>query len=202
MHALVAWVLFPLVALAVCTGVGLLAERIAPAHLHPAAIPPLGFATAIVLLGPLFATGAGATPGAALLLTAAAAGFVLARRALPRLRPGAGAAAGSAVYLLYIAPIALSGTVGFLGYNLLNDTAIHLALVDWIGDHGSRWVAQPPSSYAAAMHLYVGTHYPLGSHELLAAMRPLVGLDPALIYQPFLAVSAAFAAAAVCALVR
>ena len=148
MHALVAWVLFPLVALAVCTGVGLLVERIARADLHPAAIPPLGFATAIVLLGPLFATGAGGTAGSAVLLTAAAAGFVLGRRTLPRFGPGAGAAAGSAVYLLYIAPIALSGTVGFLCYNLLNDTAIHLALVDWIGDHGSRWIAQPPSSYA------------------------------------------------------
>lgn len=200
MHELAAWILFPLIALAICCGVGLLATRLARADVRPAAIPALGFAAAIVVLGPLFATGAGEWPAAVLLVVLAVVGFVSAQpRRVPR---GPGVLAGLATYCLYIAPVALTGSATFLGYNLLNDTAIHLALVDWIGDHGSRWVAQPPSSYASAMHEYVGTHYPLGSHELLAALRPLVGLDPALIYQPFLAVSAAFAAAAVFSIVR
>jgi hypothetical protein len=193
---LAAWALFPLAALAVCTGVGLLAARIARAELEPAAIPPLGFAASIVLLGPLCATGAGEAPALALLLAAALTGFVVNP---PRaLRPGPGAAAGLATYALYIAPVALSGSATFLGYNLLNDTAIHLALVDWIGDHGSRWLGgQPPSSYIATIDDYVQSRYPLGSHELLAALRPLGGVDAALVYQPFLALSAALAAAAV-----
>src|SRR5438105_8235447 len=202
MHELLAWIVFPLVALALCAGIGMLAERVAGVELHPALLPALGFATAIVRLGPLFATGAGAVPGLVLLTVAAAAGFALRARSLTRLRPGLGALAGVAAYALHIAPVALSGTATFLGYNLLNDTAIHLALVDWISHHGSRWLAQPPSSYAAAIHEYVGTDYPLGSHELLAALKPVVGLDPALVYQPFLALSAALAAAAFFALLR
>src|SRR5206468_1716165 len=114
---------------------------------------------------------------------------------------GFGGLAGFGAYLLHIAPVALTGQATFLGYNLLNDTAIHLALVDWIGDHGSRYIQQPPSSYGAAIHDYVGTRYPLGSHELLAALKPVVGLDPALVYQPFLALCAGIAAAAIVALV-
>lgn len=204
MDELLAWVVFPLLALAICTGVGLLAERLAGVELQPALVPPLGFAAAIVVLAPLFALGAGEGPGALLLIVAAMLGFVFGsgRGLAARLRPRAGAAAGLGAYALYIAPVALSGKATFLGYNLLNDTAIHLALVDWIGDHGTTYTQLPPSSYAAAIDEYVGSSYPLGSHELLAALRPLTELDPALLYQPFLALSAALAACAAYALLR
>lgn len=199
MDELVAWVVFPLVALAICTGIGLLAERLAGARLEGALLPALGFAVGIVALGPLFALGAGELAGLVLLAVMAAAGFAV---ALERRRPGWGALAGLATYALHISPVALSGGATFLGYNLLNDTAIHLALVDWIGDHGSRYSQLAPSSYAAAIDEYVGSSYPMGSHELLAALRPISGLDPALIYQPFLALAAGLAAAAVYGLLR
>jgi hypothetical protein len=201
MDEFLAWVVFPLAALAICTGIGLLAARVAHADVHGAVIPGLGFATAIALLEPYFATGASATPALVILIVAALAGYAAALpwRAIPR--PGLGAAAGTGVYLLYIAPVALSGSATFLGYNLLNDTAIHLALVDWIGNHGSHWLAGlAPSSYTATINDYVHTDYPLGSHELLAALRPLVARDPALLYQPFIALSAGIAAAAIYAL--
>jgi hypothetical protein len=229
--ALLAWLVFPLLALAICVGIGLLAERAAGVDLPAALLPALGFGAAIVVLGPLCATGAGGALAAIVLVVLAAAGYAVAAMRVhrggawagaatrvdatagragavhafglaARLRPGAGAFAGAAVYGLYIAPVALSGQVSFLGYNLLNDTAIHLALVDWIGNHGSRSIVQAPSSYGATINDYVGTHYPLGSHELLAALKPLVGLDPARIYQPFLAFSAAVAAGAVYVLAR
>src|SRR4051812_10162046 len=114
MHELAAWILFPLIALAICTGVGLLAAQVARAQVRPAAVPGLGFATAIVVLGPLFATGAGEWPAAALLLVLAVAGYALAR---PRRIPwrGPGVLAGAATYALYIAPVALSGGATFLG---------------------------------------------------------------------------------------
>jgi len=48
---------FPLAALAICTGVGLLAARLARADVHPAVVPGLGYAAAIALLEPFFATG-------------------------------------------------------------------------------------------------------------------------------------------------
>ena len=195
MTELAAWILFPLIALVICTGIGLLGARLARAGVHPAVVPALGLAGAIVVLGPLFATGLGGIWGAVLLVLLALAGWPLGDwRAM---RPSFGALTGGATYALHIAPVAFTGTATFLGYNLLNDTAIHLALVDWIGDHGSRYLQEPPSSYAAAIKTYVGSGYPLGSHELLAALKPLVGLDPAAIYQPFLALCAAIGAAAI-----
>src|SRR4051794_38681764 len=98
MHELAAWILFPLIALAILTGIGLLAERAARADVHPALLPGLGLAGAIVLLGPLFATGAGGVFGSVLLAVAGAAGFVLGDAR--RLRPRFGALAGAATYAL------------------------------------------------------------------------------------------------------
>jgi hypothetical protein len=201
--ALLAWLAFPLLAGAICLGIGLLAERLAGARLEPALLAPLGYASAIAVLAPFFATGAGGTAGLLLLVALALAGVAAGRDGLAeRLRPGPAALAAAIVYVIFIAPIAFSGSVTFLGYNLLNDTAIHLALVDWIGDHGSRFIAQAPSSYGAAINDYIGVHYPLGSHELLAALRPVVGLDAARVYQPFLALSAALTAPSLFALLR
>ncbi len=198
MDQLLSWVVFPIAAVAICFGVGALAARLARVPLAPALVPALGFATSIAVLGIVFATGAGAVPALALLVVLAVAGLVAGGWA----RPGLGAAVGAAAYVLHIAPEALTGKATFLGYDLLNDTAIHLALVDWIGGHGSRYTHQPPGSYGATINDYVGSRYPLGSHELLAALKPLVGVDPALVYQPFLALCAGLAAAGIYALLR
>src|SRR5690349_12319057 len=107
MHELAAWILFPLIALAICTGIGLLAGRLARAELHPALLPALGYAAAIVVLGPLFQTGAGAVWGCALLAGCAVTGYAWAR---PSLRPGLGAVAGCGAYALHMAPVVLTGT--------------------------------------------------------------------------------------------
>jgi hypothetical protein len=201
--ALLAWLVFPLLAAVICIGIGLLAERAAGAALEPALLAPLGYAAAIAVLAPLAATGAGATPSVVLLVVLALAGYVAGRAGLAaRLRPGPAGAAAALVYAIFITPIALSGSVSFLGYNLLNDTAFHFALVDWVGDHGSHFVHQAPSSFGATINDYVESHYPLGSHELLAALRPLAGLDVSRVYQPFLALSAALTAPALYALLR
>ncbi|MEA2492451.1 MAG: hypothetical protein QOJ29_362 [Thermoleophilaceae bacterium] len=194
--------MFPLLSVGVCLGIGLLVERAAGTEWQPALLPPLGFAAAIAVAAPVFATGTGALPVLVLLVVLALAGFALGATRLAALRPGAGALVGSAVYALHLAPVALSGQVSFLGYNLLNDTAIHLALVDWIGAHGSHFIHQPPGSFGATVNDYVATRYPLASHELLAALKPLVGLDSARIYQPFLALCAALTASALYALLR
>ena len=142
--ALLAWLVFPLLALAICIGIGLLAERLARAELEPALLPALGFAAAIVVLGAAVGDRRRRRCRRARCCVAARGRrlrLVAARPLAARCGPGLGALAGVAVYVLYIAPVALSGKVTFLGYNLLNDTAIHLALVDWIGDHGSRYIA-------------------------------------------------------------
>ena len=202
MTLLVAWVAFPAVFAALCLGLGALAERLARLRLDAALVAPLGLCVALAATAALLEAGAGAEVVAAGLGIPALAGLALAARSPGRWRPGPGAAAAGAAYLLYIAPVALTGSATFLGYNLLNDTAIHLALVDYLGDHGAQFAALPSSSYAAAIEEYVGRDYPLGSHGLLAALRVAAPLDAAELYQPFLATSVALAAAALVALVR
>ena len=199
-----AWVLFPLASLALLTGVGLLVERVARLRLEPALVPALGFCAAIALVGPGYALHAGSEPALAVVGAAAAAGLVLARRELwPRFRPGAGVLAGVAVYALYIAPVALHGSATFLGYNFLNDTAIHLALVDYLDDWGRRSPDfLPEGTFRSAMFGYVGVDYPLGSHELMAALREVVPLDAARLYQPFIALCAGLAGSALYAALR
>ena len=204
MTEVAAWVVFPLLLFVLCTGCGLLAERAAGAQVGATLVPPLGLAAAIVLVGPGFALGLGTEVAVPLLLVAAAAGLVLARRDLrDRFRPGAGAAAGGLVYGLYMVPVVLTGDATFLGYNVLNDTAVHLLLVDHLAQHGTHEAAAAASpTLSATFDAYIGKSYPVGSHELLAAVRPLAGVDAVHLYQPFIAASAGFAAAALVQLVR
>jgi hypothetical protein len=204
MTELAAWVAFPLIALVLLTGVGLLVERVARLELEPALLAPLGFCAAIALVGPGYALEQGAELALGLVAAAAIAGLVLARRELwPRLRPGPGALAALVVYALYIAPVALHGVATFLGYNFLNDTAIHLALVDYLDDWGRRHPGfLPEGTFRSAMFGYVGVDYPLGSHELMAALREALPLDAARLYQPFIALCAALAGSALYAVVR
>src|SRR3954451_25175269 len=99
MHELAAWILFPLIALAICTGIGLLAARLARFEVHPALVPALGFAAAIAVIGPIFQTGIRAWPVCVSLIPLAIAGFIAG--APSRMRPGWGALAGIAAYALH-----------------------------------------------------------------------------------------------------
>ena len=109
--------------------------------------------------------------------------------------------AGVATFALYAAPVVLSGSASFLGYTLLGDTSIHFTLIDWVMKHGFHTVpAGAPSSTHAALAGYIGTRYPLGAHTALGAVRPLVGQDVAWIFQPYIAILAAFAALGVYAI--
>lgn len=203
MTELVAWAAFPLLMLLPCLGVGLLAERAAGTPLPAALVPPLGLCGSIVLIGPFYAAGAGAGTAIAVLAVATAAGLWLSRTELrARFRPGAGAVAGGCAYALHMAPVVLSGDATFLGYNLLGDTAAHFVLVDYVSEFGRMEHALPASTFASTIDGYVDKSYPLGSHELLAALRAVFDVEVARIYQPFLAVSVALAASALVALLR
>ncbi|MDX6674266.1 MAG: hypothetical protein QOH11_1684, partial [Solirubrobacteraceae bacterium] len=49
MSMVVAWLLFPVILLAVCVGSGLLVERLGGFRLPGALVPSVGFATVVVL---------------------------------------------------------------------------------------------------------------------------------------------------------
>jgi hypothetical protein len=206
MTQLLAWIVFPALLCGVCWSLGALLEAVARAPLHGLRLP-VGFCAGIALVGPVYWLGLNRWPALAVLAIAAGAGLWLSRERLRdrgrlRLRPGWAAAAFGAVFLFYLGPVVVTGQATFLGYNFLNDTAVHLVFIDYVGDHGARLVGLEPSSYASAALQHVANGYPFGSHELLATVGAVVPVDVAHLYQPYLAVSAAVAAVAIAAALR
>src|SRR5204863_8374970 len=108
--------------------------------------------------------------------------------------------AGFGVFCVYAAPVVLSGHATFLGYTLLGDTSIHFVLIYRVMSPGHSLAGLAPSSYQATLSGYYSTAYPLGAHTALGAVRPLVGQDVAWVFQPYLALLAAFTALSVYAL--
>src|ERR671935_36002 len=112
-------------------------------------------------------------------------------------------AGGLATFGVYAAPVVLSGHATFLGYTLLGDTSIHFVLIDWVMKHGFAHVpSAAPSSYQAAVYGYLFNIYPVGAHTALGAVRPLVGQDVAWIFQPYLALLAAFSSLSIYAVME
>jgi hypothetical protein len=194
---IVAWAVFPLVLLAVCLGCGLLVERIAGWRLPGALLPSVGLALIVVVATLTTYKAATAPFTTATVVALALAGYV---SSLPRVRalrldPWA-LAAGLGVFAVLAAPVVLSGNASFLGYFVLNDTAVHFALIDQLLSHGRDISGLPYSSLSTTLQGYLATDYPLGSQVALGAVRPLVGQDVAWVFQPYLAVILALGAVA------
>lgn len=204
MSILICWVLFPALFCLLSLGCGLLVQWVSGGAMRGVLLLPVGFATIVVAsqVTTFFkATTVLATP---LVVVLAVAGLALAARDLRPatcdLWPGASAIG---VFLTYAAPIVLSGSATFPGYTLLGDTSIHFTLIDWVMSHGFHSVpAGPPSSTHAAIASYLGTAYPLGAHTALGAVRPLVGQDVAWVFQPYIALLAAFASLSIYAVLE
>ena len=186
---IVAWVLFPLVLLAVCVGCGLAVERVAGWRLPGALIVSLGLALVIVT-ATLTTYEAGTAPlTTAAVVALALAGYVssIGRIRELRLEPWT-LAVGLSVFAVLAAPVVLSGNASFLGYFVLYDAAVHFALINQLLAHGRDLSAVPPSGLSAILNSYVGTDYPIGSQVALGAVRPLVGQNVAWVFQPYIAV--------------
>lgn len=185
----VAWLLFPLVLLAVCLGCGLPVERVAGWRLAGGPLLSVGLALVIVaatLTSSREATTRFTTAGVVIL---ALAGYASGWRRLLSLRPDRWTlAVGLGVFACCAAPVVASGNATFLGYFVLNDAAVHFSLLDQYLSHARDLSALPASSYAAVLQSYVSTSYPLGADLAAGAVRPLVGQDIAWVFQPYLAV--------------
>jgi hypothetical protein len=194
---IVAWVLFPLVLLAVCLGCGLGVERICGWRLPGTVILSIGLALVIVAATLMTYRASTAPYTTALVVVLALAGYAGGMGRLRLLRPDPWAlAVAVGVFAVMAAPVVLSGNASFLGYFILNDTAVHFALIDQLLAHGRDLSVVPPSSYQAVLQSYVSTDYPIGSQVALGALRPLVGQDIAWIFQPYLATILSFGALA------
>jgi hypothetical protein len=185
----VAWALFPLVLLAVCLGCGLAVERVAGWRLPGALLASVGLALVIVTATVLTHKGSTARFTTAAVVVLAVAGYLSSLRRLRELRPEPWAlAVGLGVYAVLAAPIVLSGNSTFLGYFVLNDSAVHFALVDQLLSHGPDLRGLRLSALSVVLHAYLANSYPVGSQVALGAVRPLVAQNVAWVFQPYLAV--------------
>ena len=203
MSTILAYLWIPLIAALLAVGVGLLVERLARWPLPSALLGPVGGATTIALATVIYRLHGTAPVAAVAVAAAAAAGLWLARRDLrARLRPGWAGAAALLAYAIFVGPSLLTGHWTWAGYNFVNDTSVNLVYVDLLAHHGFT-APRPPFSTTTVMQASgVGQHYPMGSHALIATLRPFTGIDAAAVYQPFIAVVAAGTAAALTQLAR
>ena len=204
MQNVVAWVLLPAVLLVVSIGVGALLRRLSGLPIPTGLLAPLGAALAIVLALAGYTIGLRGLLTPLVIVVLALAGLVLAFRGGARLpRPGSIALLWSAVYGLYMAPVVLTGNWTWPGYNFVNDTAVQIAVADWLPEHGR---ALPPergiSTTLDVLITYIEGGYPLGSHALLAAMHELMPIGLAELYHPFVSAFAGLCALALAVLVR
>jgi hypothetical protein len=190
-----AWVLFPLVLLAVAAGIGLAIDRVIGRDLQRTLVLPLGAAGAIVIAR--FVTAADATAELALpaVLACAVAGFVVGRARISALWADRHALlAAAAVFVVVGAPSYMTLEPVFLGYLQLPDTSHQLAIASFEPDNGPNYQKLPDSSYKRALDKYIGTEYPVAPQTTLGVLAPLGVLDIAWLYHPFLAFLAAMGA--------
>ena len=194
MDAVASWILLPLALALASWGVGLLVERVLRTELPGGLVLPLGFAGTMVLLSVPYSVGLGASVATPLLALPVAAGFVLGRARLRASLPSVPVALATlGAYVLYIAPVALTGTATFAGYTFLGDNAVHFSLVEHVREHGSPMGEVPFSSYGALLDLNLGNGYPLGPHFQLASLTTLLATEVAWLYQGYIAAVAALA---------
>jgi hypothetical protein len=200
MHALLAWIWIPLASLAVFVGLGSLAGRVVRAACPPSVLPGVGLAVAIAVTELTYRLGLTVPVVLPLLVVLAIAGGVLGRDHLRTLRPGAPAAAGLITYLLYLAPVALSGHPTWAGNNFTNDPSLLFTGADWVLQHGYHVPAANDSTSLITAGAVVGQGYPIGSHLVLGTLAKLGGLGFAEATQPFIALLGGLGSAAACLL--
>ena len=102
------------------------------------------------------------------------------------------ALAAVGVFLVFGAPVILSGSATFAGYVKLDDTSTWLAFTDHVLAHGHSVGGLAPSSYEATVQINLSAGYPLGAFIPLGVGHELTGQDSAWLFQPYLALMAAF----------
>lgn len=191
---LVAWVVYPLALLGLCLGTGLLVDAVCGRRLPGALVPPVGLA-AIVVVGQFTTLSDGTanlTLPLLLALAVAGAGLSIPWR-FGRLDPLAVAVAAG-VFLVFGAPVILSGEPTFAGYIKLDDTATWLALTDRVMEHGRDLDGLAPSTYRATLDFNLAAGYPVGVFLPFGAAAALVGGELAWVFQPYVSFLAAMLA--------
>ena len=184
------WIVFPLVALVACLGLGLLVDWLSGRVLAPVLVLPVGGA-ALVCLTQLTTISSATAPSTVWVVVAASvAGLVLGRTRVVELREAKWAGAAALVVFLVVSmPVLATGSPSFAGYTVLGDTALHLAGAQEMPERARDASSLPPSAYAFAFQSYYDDNaYPAGGATALGALARLVPTDLAWLFQPFLSV--------------
>jgi hypothetical protein len=96
------------------------------------------------------------------------------------------------VFFVFGAPVILSGSATFAGYIKLDDTSTWLAFTDHVLAHGHSVAGLAPSSYEATVQINLSAGYPVGAFIPLGVGHELTGQDSAWLFQPYMALMAAF----------
>ena len=197
MDLLAAWLLYPLVALVVVLGVGLLIDRASGSRLPGVLVLPVGVAGLIAFTQPTTYAdwSAELTVPLAVGLAVAGLAFGYRRVRLQAVDPVLLVAVGG-VFAVFAAPVVLSGAATFAGYTVLGDTSIHMIGADALLRYGRDFGALPPSSYELSLVNYFQGGYPAGGPVAAGVLTSLVGLDVAWTFQPLLTLLVAMMALA------
>ncbi|MGA8745183.1 MAG: hypothetical protein WB507_04900 [Solirubrobacterales bacterium] len=186
-----AWVLYPLLLVALSAGLGLLVDALCGRRLPGALVLPAGLA-AIVVVGQFTTwsdTTAPITVPVIVLLSVLGAGLAIPWRfGRPDYLP---ALVALAVFVVFGAPVLASGEPTFAGYIKLDDTATWFALTDRIMEHGRSLAGLAPSTYYATLKFNLSGGYPIGIFLPFGTAQKLLGGDLAWVFQPYLAFLAA-----------
>src|SRR3954451_25462325 len=186
MDLLSAWLVFPLALAVLSLGLGLLIERLGAWRLSGALLLPVGFATLVAIARLLTASATTARLALPVIVVLAVAGLVLSARNLRRRVPDRSlAVAALGIFLVFGAPVFMSGNPTFAGYLAMPDTGHQLTLAWLFAHHGPDWTVLPDGStrYIGA---YVTSAYPVAAQAALGVTSPLGLVDMAWLYQPFL----------------
>lgn len=201
MQLTLSWIVFPAVLWVLSLGLGRVVAAVAGVAVPLPVLVPTGFA-ALVVVG----TAITATPAASLttplVVALAAIGLCVTRPRWPTRSEAYALAAAGVVLLAYGAPVLSSGTATFTGYIKLDDTATFLAFVDQLFSHGTDFSQLAPSSHEATLAVNLGNGYPVGTFMPLGVGSQLIGSDPAWLWQPAIAFSAAMLCLALFSLTR
>jgi hypothetical protein len=192
---LLAWLVFPLLVIALSAGAGLAVRRVTGPDTLPAVlIVPVGLATLVVVAGFFCYYAASAPLAGPACAVVGGLGLLVGRRELSALRRGRGGGidkwavvAALGAWAVLAAPVVLSGEPTFTGYGRIVDTSYEFDLAVHFAHSGRSIPPGTLSAYRVVLAKYLGTGYPGGGQWTLGSLSNLMPVDLAWLYQPFLA---------------
>jgi len=202
---ILAWVAFPIVLAVLGLGWGVVVEELSGARLASGALViPVGLAGAVVVAGLLTTNGVSAPLAVPVEGIVGLAGLVRARTQWPEWRvPKWSLLAALGVLLAYGAPVLATGTATFTGFVKLDDTSTWLGITAHLFSDGRSSAGLQPSTYKLILDVNLAANaYPVGGFMLLGVGAGLTHVDPAWVYQPYLACAGAALAMCLYALIE